>query len=90
MFHGSFYVSQIKYFLWIGARRILVPNKFLRHEGARDLYCYMEEHVTCKKIKVDLSCGYRVMSRTKCKINKGQSKIRQGIVTVLFQWMSTQ
>jgi len=31
------------------ARRVLVQNKFLRHVGARDLFCYVEEHVTCKK-----------------------------------------
>ena len=36
-------------FLGAGARSLLVRNKFLRHGGARDLFRYMEEHVTCIK-----------------------------------------
>ena len=34
------------------AHRVLVRGKFLRHRGARDLFGYMKEHVTCKIISL--------------------------------------
>ena len=43
--------NMIMYFysLRAGARRVLVRNKFLRHGGACDLFCYIEKHVACKR-----------------------------------------
>ena len=46
--HESF-VKNNNYSLRAGARMVLVRIKFVRHGGTRDLFCYMEEHVTCKK-----------------------------------------
>ena len=40
------------YSMRAGAISVLVRNKFLRHGGACDLFCYTEEQVTCKNISL--------------------------------------
>jgi len=36
-------------YLWVETGRLLEHNTFLRQVGACYLFCYTEEHVTCKK-----------------------------------------